>query len=146
MNPHDQVSQRLRLAAYAWVESGNRVLLSRISPGTPGAGRWTLPGGELHFGEDPSEGVVREIAEETGLDARVGELLAIRSIVLEPEQTVRGDRLHAIGILYRATALDGELRPETDGSSDMAAWVPFAELDDLPAVRLLEWARSVLGR
>jgi ADP-ribose pyrophosphatase YjhB (NUDIX family) len=140
------VVQRVRLAAYAWIEAGDRVLLSRIAAGTPGAGRWTLPGGELHFGEDPSEGVVREIAEETGLDARVGDLVAIRSIVLEPEQTVRGDRLQAVGILYRATVLDGELRPETDGSTDLAAWVPFAELDDLPTVRLLDWARSVIGR
>lgn len=28
---------------------------------------WDLPGGDLDFGEDPIQGIIREIAEETGL-------------------------------------------------------------------------------
>lgn len=28
---------------------------------------WDLPGGDLDFGEDPMQGIMREIAEETGL-------------------------------------------------------------------------------
>ncbi len=140
------IVQRVRLAAYAWIESDGRALLVRISAETPGAGLWTLPGGGLRFGEDPIEGVVREVAEETGLAARVGSLVAVRSIVLEPAETKGGDRIHAVGILYRATVTGGELRHEADESTDMPAWVPFAELDELPSVRLLRWARSVVGR
>jgi len=32
-----------------------------------GAGDWTLPGGGLRRGEDPTEGAVRELMEETGI-------------------------------------------------------------------------------
>jgi 8-oxo-dGTP pyrophosphatase MutT (NUDIX family) len=32
-----------------------------------GAGDWTLPGGGLRQGEDPAEGAVRELMEETGI-------------------------------------------------------------------------------
>ena len=28
---------------------------------------WDLPGGDLDFGEDPTRGIIREVAEETGL-------------------------------------------------------------------------------
>jgi len=30
--------------------------------------KWDLPGGRLEFGEDPVEGILREIREETGLE------------------------------------------------------------------------------
>ncbi len=43
----DGVVQRVRLAAYAWCEADNVVLLVRIAPGYPGEGRWALPGGGL---------------------------------------------------------------------------------------------------
>ena len=98
----DPIVQRVRLAAYAWIEHEERVLLVRISAGTPGAGLWTLPGGGLRFGEDPIDGVVREVAEETGLTAAVGELAGVRSAVLDPGETPSGHRIHAVGILYRA--------------------------------------------
>lgn len=32
-------------------------------------GKWTVPGGHLDKGECPYEGVIRELKEETGLDA-----------------------------------------------------------------------------
>ena len=146
MTSDDGVPRRVRIAAYAWIEDDGRVLLVRVAAGTPGAGGWTLPGGGLQFGEDPVEGVVREVTEETGLTARVGSLAAVRSIVLEPGETPSGDRIHAVGIVYRASVGDGELRHEADESTDMAAWIPFGELDALPSAGLLRWARSVVGR
>lgn len=36
---------------------------------------WTLPGGGVESGETPHEAVVREVKEETGLDARVRRFL-----------------------------------------------------------------------
>ncbi len=146
MTPDDGVPRRVRLAAYAWIEDDGRVVLVRVAAGSPGAGEWTLPGGGLRFGEDPVDGVVREVAEETGLTVRVGSLVAVRSTVLEPGETPSGDRIHAVGLVYRASADDGELRHEADGSTDMAAWISFDELDALASARLLRWARSVVGR
>ena len=74
----EAVVQRVRLAAYAWIERDDAVLLCRIAATAPGAGHWTVPGGGLEFGEDPADGVLRELREETGLTGRVGELLGVR--------------------------------------------------------------------
>ena len=43
----------------------------------PGAGRWTLPGGHLEFGETGEQAVVRELREETGLTCRSAEFLGV---------------------------------------------------------------------
>jgi 8-oxo-dGTP diphosphatase len=138
--------ERVRLAAYAWIERGDTVLLCRIARPDVAAGQWTLPGGGLDFGEDPVDGVLRELREETGLVGAVGELLGVRSAILEPEMTKRGDRLHVVGVLYRVLAPEAELVMELDGSTDLAAWIPFSELDSLPSVPLVAWARQRTGR
>ena len=142
----DGVVQRVRLAAYGWCERDGAVLLCRISPNGRGGGLWTLPGGGLDFGEGPATGLVRELLEETGLEGVVGPLIGVRSAVLEPGETVSGHRVQAVGILYRATVTDGTLRDEADGSTDLARWIPFAELDALPVTGLVPWARDVAGR
>ena len=142
----DGVVQRVRLAAYAWVERDESVLLARIAATVPGAGHWTLPGGGLDFGEDPADGVLREFREETGLTGTVGALLGVRSALLEPGTTKSGDRIQAVGLLYRVDVDGGDLVMEVNGSTDLAAWIPLAELDALPIVPLGRWARGLAGR
>jgi len=140
------VVERVRVAAYAWTERDDALLLVRIAPGELGAGRWTLPGGGLAFGEDPAIGVIRELREETGLEGEVGALLGVRSAILEPHIVKSGHRIHTVGLLFRVTITGGELRHEVDESTDLAAWIPFADLDSLPAVPLAGWARALGGR
>ncbi|MFC2082894.1 NUDIX domain-containing protein [Candidatus Bipolaricaulota bacterium] len=69
--------------------------------------RWTLPGGFVRFGEGPVEGLLREIKEELGVHAEIGELLAVRSKL--GERTL----LHWIQFFYRVTIF-GELKPDPD--------------------------------
>ena len=57
------------------------LLVQRKNP--PSAGVWTLPGGRVEEGEALEAAIVRELAEETGLTARVVELLAIVEIARE---------------------------------------------------------------
>jgi ADP-ribose pyrophosphatase YjhB (NUDIX family) len=141
----DGVVERVRLAAYGWCVDGGSVLLCRISDPGPGGGLWTLPGGGLDFGEVPVAGLRRELGEETGLVGDVGELLGVRSAVLEPSETISGHRVQAVGILYRVTITGGTLRDETDGSTDMARWIPLADIEALPRTGLVPWALEVTG-
>ena len=140
------VVQRTRIAAYAWCEAEDAVLLCRIASGYPDPGAWTLPGGGLDFGENPADGVLRELREETGLGGQIDGLLGITSGILEPDVTVSGHRLHIVGIVYRVTPEEDEPRDESDGSTDHAEWIPFERLDELPLVDLVTAARAWAGR
>ena len=53
--------------------TGRLLVVRRGTP--PDAGSWSLPGGRVEPGETPAEAVVREVAEETGLRVRAGELV-----------------------------------------------------------------------
>jgi 8-oxo-dGTP diphosphatase len=69
-----------RFAAYAVaLDPAGRLLLTRIAPGYPGAGRWHLPGGGTDYGESPAPAVLRELAEETGQCGEVRQLLGAAS-------------------------------------------------------------------
>ena len=46
------------------IASGQKIVVVK---GWLGDGKWTLPGGGLHKGEDPVAGLLREVAEETGI-------------------------------------------------------------------------------
>ncbi len=122
------------MAAYAVVVRDDRILLSRLAPRVSRHELWTLPGGGLDHGEDPRDAAVREVEEETGYIARLDALLTVDSI-----HFVEGavDH-HGIRIVYAATVTGGELRFEVDGSTDMAAWVPLADVPELTRVDLVD--------
>ena len=65
-------------AAVVIVNGEGRVLLldHRIRPNSG----WGLPGGFLEHGEQPAEGIRREILEETALELRDLELLRVRTV------------------------------------------------------------------
>ena len=55
------------------IDRGRALLIRR--GGKPAQGEWSIPGGLLDLGETLEQGVVRELAEETGLEVRVVELI-----------------------------------------------------------------------
>lgn len=124
--------QRQRVAAYAVILRGDRILLTRLAPAVTKDELWTLPGGGLDHGEDPRHAVVREIHEETGLDAEVGELARVYSAHL-PGVWRQGRRVdaHALRIVYDGWVPLDSPEPrvvEVDGSTADAAWVPVADV------------------
>ena len=144
-----EVPQVTRISAYAvCVDPADRLLLCRIAPGymIDDDGNWTLPGGGLEFGEDPRDGALRELAEETGYAGELGELLTVDSWarrIRERDGSVTD--YHGIRILYRCRVIGGELRVETEGSTDDARWFTRDELRTTPLVGFVRVALERIG-
>ncbi len=56
------------VAAVALVDADGRVLLARRPEGKSMAGLWEFPGGKVDPGETPETALIRELAEELGID------------------------------------------------------------------------------
>ncbi len=61
----------LLVAACALVDADGRVLLCERPPGKQLAGLWEFPGGKVEPGETPEQTVVRELAEELGIETKI---------------------------------------------------------------------------
>jgi 8-oxo-dGTP diphosphatase len=90
---------------------GSTVLVARRLRPPALAGRWELPGGKVAAGETEPDALVRELAEELGVEVTVGERLG-------------GDILR----VYRVSLIRGEPRPHDHGG---LRWVTAAELHDI---------------
>jgi 8-oxo-dGTP diphosphatase len=131
--------QVTRIGAYALCVDGGRILLTRIAPGYwSGIGEWTLPGGGLDFGENPRDGALRELTEETGLRGAIIEIADVLSWSDRWRHPRDGadEAFHGLQVIYRVRIVGGELRNEVDGSTDEAAWFTREEATDLPLVDL----------
>ena len=60
------------VVAVALVDADGRVLLAERPAGKHLAGLWEFPGGKVHAGETPEAALIRELAEELGIDQRHG--------------------------------------------------------------------------
>lgn len=123
--------RRQRVAAYALIRRGDRVLLTRISARGAHAGEWTLPGGGLDHGESPREAVAREVEEECGLVCAVGDLIDVHDVHFEgTAPTGRHENFHGVHLVFAGTVSD-DAEPrvvEEDGTTDEVAWVPLADI------------------
>ncbi len=129
------------MAAYAVCVRDGEILLAR-SPAEDGTPEWVLPGGGMEHGEDPHDTVLRELAEETGYRVEVTGLLGVHSLNLtRPRRGLRrAVDHHGVRLVYEARVTGGELRWETDGSTDMAAWHPLDDVPGLPRIPLVDVA------
>ncbi len=89
-------------------------------------GRWSLIGGILEPGEQPAVGLIREIQEETAVEAAIDRLVSIES--LPPAGYPNGDQVQFLDLCFRCRPLRGEPRVNDDESLDVRWW----PLDDLP--------------
>lgn len=123
-----------RVAAYGLVQSGDGILLVRLTSRTPAPGSWSLPGGGIDHGEHPADAVIRELYEETGLRGRVVELLDVDSHFREHfiDQEML-ERYHAVRILYRVSVeSEGPLTVvDADGSAEEPTWFQLSEARSL---------------
>ncbi len=100
---------------------GNRLLLVRRGRGAA-AGTWSVPGGRVEGGETLAEAVLRELAEETGLEALCGDVVG---------WVERIDDTHHFVIFDFAVTVIGELEPVAGDDAAEAAWVDLTDVADL---------------
>jgi 8-oxo-dGTP diphosphatase len=123
-------SKRQRIAAYGVARDvEGRLLLARASPALTLRGRWFLPGGGVQHGESPPDSLRREMEEESGLTVSLGPLLEVLSDV----RTIPdGTSLHTVRLIYRVESWEGNLRPETEGTTDAVGWFTLEEIRGMP--------------
>jgi 8-oxo-dGTP diphosphatase len=124
--------QSQRVAAYAIITAEDHVLLSLLNRG-PNAGKWTLIGGGIEFGESPKEALKREIKEEAGVevntDPQLLEIFSYRHTFKEEDVSTE---IHFIAIVHRLE-LQKMLACKVDGdgqSSDGTRWFKISEIKD----------------
>jgi 8-oxo-dGTP diphosphatase len=139
----DGLHRAQRFAAYAVAtDRQRRVLLTRVAPNYPGAGRWHLPGGGTDYGEQPGAALIRELAEETGQRGRLVELLGVASHRDPASLGPEGYPIdwHGVRAFYRVQ-VDRATRPrvhDRGGSTSEACWMPVAEVAALDPEEITE--------
>nr|WP_308531403.1 pyrimidine (deoxy)nucleoside triphosphate diphosphatase [uncultured Serratia sp.] len=86
----------------AIIEKNGKILLAQRDADSDQAGLWEFPGGKVEAGESQPQALARELDEELGIVASVGNYVASNTW----EQTERVIRLHA----WRVEAFSGELQ------------------------------------
>jgi ADP-ribose pyrophosphatase YjhB (NUDIX family) len=92
------------------LDERNRVLLVRRSD----SGEWALTTGCLEPGEQPADGALREVFEETGVRVRVERLLSVEALDLSVAPN--GDQVYWLTIGLRCRLVDGDARVNDDES------------------------------
>lgn len=139
-----------RFAAYAVAtDPADRVLLTRIADGYPGAGRWHLPGGGTDFGEQPTTALLREVLEETGQCGQITGLLGVASHRDQHSMGPEGYPIdwHGVRAFYRVAVAEPTATVVHDqgGSTAEAAWFSAEQARGLELTEVTAEAFSTAG-
>jgi ADP-ribose pyrophosphatase YjhB (NUDIX family) len=101
----------------------------------------------MEWMESPRETAHRELLEETGLSATLGDVAGVYSRWFTAEESVGRDSGHFVGILFHASELSGHLREEFDDldTTDGAQWFPIDDIENLPHVELVDFALELVS-
>ncbi|PIZ31662.1 MAG: hypothetical protein COY40_01390 [Alphaproteobacteria bacterium CG_4_10_14_0_8_um_filter_53_9] len=108
---------------YALVQDEEQNTLLLQLPSTydeDAANSWTLPGGKLEPSDEPKPGILREIKEETGLNA------TLQSPCSVARWTTRNSK--KLAIFYKATVEGVKPAPVLSAEHQRFAWVTPAEV------------------
>lgn len=115
---------RVELCVGAVAVDDGRLLLIRRGHG-PAAGEWSVPGGRVEAGETLVEAVMRELAEEAGVEGVCDRLVGWAERI--------GDDYHYVIVDFAVTVLEpGDVRAGSD--ADEAEWVALDEVPHRPLV------------
>lgn len=127
-----------RAASSAAIFRGQDVLIVERGKGAM-RGLWSLPGGHIEPGERAMAAAIREVREETGIDAVLLGLVDVHDVVVEDGRG--GLSAHYVIAVYFGRWLGRE--PVADGDICDARFVALAELDSF---NLTPGARAIITR
>lgn len=107
------------------INEAGEVLLCRRADN----GEWTTITGMLDPGEHPVDGLLREIEEETAVQARVERLIEVSTT--DVVTFANGDRSQFLTLAFRCAYVGGQAMVNDDESADVAWFAP----EDLPPMR-----------
>jgi 8-oxo-dGTP diphosphatase len=116
------------------IENGRALLIRRGTE--PLKGQWSIPGGTLELGETLSEGVVRELKEETWLEVRVLDMIEVFERInfgrgadetWTTAEERRRPRFHFVIVDYLCERISGA--PVAGGDVTDVAWAGEEELE-----------------
>lgn len=99
---------------------GDKVLLVKRAR-EPYKDTWMFPAGFVSYGEHPEDTVIREIAEETGLKAKVIELLGVEQVDDDPRS------MGHFGFFYRVE-VSGEIQSGDEEENSEIGWFDLKHL------------------
>jgi 8-oxo-dGTP diphosphatase len=145
MNMVDEIQKPTAAVGVVCFNDAGDVLL--IQRGTlPRLGEWSIPGGRLEWGETAKAGALRELKEETGVDAHLVGLIDVVDGIFMSRTSGEVTR-HYVLIDYVARHISGE-----PIAGDDAAAALFVAQRDLASyglwdetLRIIEAGRAQLG-
>lgn len=118
-------------------EAGRFLILRRSLQSRLFGGQWDLPGGKVDPGEPFDAGLIREIAEETGLEIEIERVAGATEFDLP--------KIRAAVLIMEARCEPGEAR--TCEEHDLHEWVERKDLDKVEFSRdLAKFVRDYLDR
>ncbi len=112
-------------AVAAIVERNGKFLLvkERLGEKNPDTGKWSHPAGWIEVGEDPIEGIKREVKEETGFNFIPTHLLGVYSNVRRDLSNSKGTP-HAIKLVFVGKIEDAPTSVLSDDVSETRWFAP----------------------
>jgi|ERR1019366_824335 ADP-ribose pyrophosphatase YjhB (NUDIX family) len=115
-----------KIAVNAIVFNGQgEVLLARRTDN----GMWCIPGGHVDLGETLANACLRELREETGLEAEVVKLVGVYSDPQNSLHIAQGPEWHTIRVSFLCKITGGTIRPSEETSE-----IKYFKVNQLPSL------------
>lgn len=143
----DTSELRWRPSAYGIIIKNGAILTS------PQINGYDLPGGGIDLGEMPEVGLLREIKEETGIDAANPRIVGCGSGFFVLPESAKGRKVQSILLYYVCDYVGGELSDAgfddyEKALSKFPEWLPLSEVDSITVGSSYDWrpfVKQVIG-